>query len=184
MSTPSEHLSESRRKIPRDEWSTIAARYSKGESLASIARTYNCTAPAVRYIVRQVRTREPGEPQSAHSASPEGRALRAGTDPTETRHPRARPLEQSEPSGQRLGATAGCLDGSLRELMTLEISAFLVAFDAVFAQGGEDALANLRSATDRLLRSAARVRIELERTTNPDSGNGATTGRARAKSRI
>ena len=41
------------RKIARQEWAAIKLRHATGESLASIARTYQCTAPAIRYIVRQ-----------------------------------------------------------------------------------------------------------------------------------
>src|SRR3954471_5385166 len=40
------------RKIARSEWARIAARYAAGEALASIARDYHCTPPAIRYIVR------------------------------------------------------------------------------------------------------------------------------------
>jgi hypothetical protein len=38
-------------KIPQGEWNVIAARYSKGESLSSIARSYDCTPPAIHYIL-------------------------------------------------------------------------------------------------------------------------------------
>ena len=47
--------------------------------------------------------------------------------------------------------------------MTLEVSTFLVAFDAVVAQPSAAAFDQLRTATVRLLRATARIRIELER---------------------
>ena len=42
-------------KIPQGEWNAIAARYSKGESLSSIARHYGCTPPAIHYILKRVK---------------------------------------------------------------------------------------------------------------------------------
>jgi transposase-like protein len=128
---------ETRRKIPHEEWSTIASRYSGGESLASIARAYHCTAPAVRYIVRQVKRQESNEVGVAKAAR------------------------------RKASVPGDGVNASLREMMTLEISAFLVALDAVLAQGDGDALRQLRTATDRLLRAAARVRVELERPAGP-----------------
>ena len=40
-------------KIARTEWPAIIARHQGGETLASIARSYACTAPAIRYIVNR-----------------------------------------------------------------------------------------------------------------------------------
>ena len=40
-------------KIPQGEWRAIAARYSQGESISSIARHYGCTAPAIYYILKR-----------------------------------------------------------------------------------------------------------------------------------
>jgi hypothetical protein len=44
-------------KIPRDEWSAIAARYAKGESISRIAQSYGCTPPAIHYILKGTRQR-------------------------------------------------------------------------------------------------------------------------------
>jgi hypothetical protein len=44
-------------KIPQGEWNAIAARYSKGESISAIARTYGCTPPAIHYILKNNRRR-------------------------------------------------------------------------------------------------------------------------------
>jgi|SRR6516162_806475 hypothetical protein len=44
-------------KIPRHEWSAIAARYAKGESITRIALSYGCTPPAIHYILKGTRQR-------------------------------------------------------------------------------------------------------------------------------
>ena len=61
------------------------------------------------------------------------------------------------------------LDFRLREAITVEISTFLVALDDAIGEGKAESLQRLREATDRLLRAAARIRIELER---PPDGTG------------
>ena len=55
------------------------------------------------------------------------------------------------------------IDRALRERVDGDISAFLGAFDAALAEDTIETRANLRDATDRLLRAGARTRIELER---------------------
>jgi hypothetical protein len=44
-------------KIPQGEWTAIAARYAKGESISRIAETYGCTPPAIHYILKRSRQR-------------------------------------------------------------------------------------------------------------------------------
>ena len=44
-------------KIPQREWNAITARYSQGESISAIARTYGCTPPAIHYILKNNRRR-------------------------------------------------------------------------------------------------------------------------------
>lgn len=150
------------RKISRDEWAAIAARHATGESLASIGRVYDCTAPAIRYILRQARKSDPAlmPDQTIPSAVQPLDADLAGDE--------RRRAEPASGSGRGAKGQAGSnqravFDPSLREAMTLEISAFLVAFDAVVVGGTPEAFDRLRGATDRLMRAAARVRIELER---------------------
>jgi hypothetical protein len=162
-----------RRKISRSEWSTIGARHATGESLASIARHYRCTAPAIRYILNTERRLSGSDdtqaPEKHHVQKPY--AALAAFDPLS-----APQLEASETNASistqgtvkdALGrssdrSTVG-FDLNLKEGMTLEISKFLVAFDAIFAGATPQALNRLREATDRLMRVTARVRIELER---------------------
>jgi hypothetical protein len=46
-----------RGKIPQQDWPLIIARYEAGETLASIARTYDCSPPAISYILNRSRER-------------------------------------------------------------------------------------------------------------------------------
>jgi hypothetical protein len=40
-------------KIPRAEWPSILDRYKAGETFADIAQGYDCTASAIRYVVKR-----------------------------------------------------------------------------------------------------------------------------------
>jgi hypothetical protein len=156
------------RKIARTEWPAIAARRAAGESFASIGRRYHCSAPAIRYIVRQETAavahegykNEPNAPpRSGRTSLREAGGIgRSGAEPSAA----SRAYDKAVASSPRAAAEAG-FDFGLREVMTVEVSAFLVAFDAVVADSAPDAFDRLRGATDRLLRAAARTRIELER---------------------
>jgi hypothetical protein len=50
--------SSKRGKIPQQDWPSIVKRYETGETLASIARTYDCSPPAISYIVSRSRARD------------------------------------------------------------------------------------------------------------------------------
>src|SRR5205085_2897465 len=50
--------SNKRGKIPQSDWPQIMARYEAGETLASIAKTYDCSPPAISYIVSRSRARD------------------------------------------------------------------------------------------------------------------------------
>src|ERR1700686_4057416 len=58
--------SSKRGKIPQTDWPLIMARYEAGETLASIARTYDCSPPAISYIV----SRNPDKPVSDTPPAP------------------------------------------------------------------------------------------------------------------
>jgi hypothetical protein len=58
--------SNKRGKIPQADWPLIMARYAAGETLSSIARTYDCSPPAISYIV----SRNKDHPANQISASP------------------------------------------------------------------------------------------------------------------
>jgi hypothetical protein len=67
--------SNKRGKIPQQDWPSIIARYEAGETLSSIARTYDCSPPAISYIVSRSRARnaaaEPTAPDTAAPAEPQ-----------------------------------------------------------------------------------------------------------------
>ena len=50
--------SSKRGKIPQKDWPSIIKRYEAGETLASIARTYECSPPAISYILGRSRARD------------------------------------------------------------------------------------------------------------------------------
>ncbi|MDR3531272.1 MAG: hypothetical protein P4L90_12070 [Rhodopila sp.] len=162
-----------RGKISRAEWPAIGARHAGGESLASIARDYRCTAPAIRYIVKTERRRGGAGYAEAQQENPAPAGQAAFLKPrmnipstlrTEDIGALVDTYTPTNPVlGPSGGAKTGGFDVSLREAMTLEISGFLVAFDAVVAEATPEAFNRLREAADRLLRATARIRIELER---------------------
>ncbi len=288
--------SSKRGKIPQQDWPSIIKRYEAGETLASIARTYDCSPPAISYILGRGRARDatvdgkeqstiesseprlvkgrpndtsvselinetpaigeaPALPPTAKASDPNGTAgvseIGAEITVTETpdgpaqrdieepaqaalsgngtagsqpqpveprrtlhlslSHNNAQPMETSHHNGheadipdasvvrpvddQQPGLTqhparhqpapsaapnngggavrstaeshtrdgGTFIDRALRERVDGDISAFLAAFDAALAADTSESRADLREATDRLLRAGARTRIELER---------------------
>lgn len=76
--------SSKRGKIPQLDWPSIIKRYEAGETLASIARTYDCSPPAISYILSRSRARDAtvdGTEQSAIESS-EPRLLKGHPDDT------------------------------------------------------------------------------------------------------
>ena len=70
--------SNKRGKIPQSDWPLIMARYEAGETLASIARTYDCSPPAISYVVSKSRARQPARDNSATGSSgPESQLIKA-----------------------------------------------------------------------------------------------------------
>jgi hypothetical protein len=65
--------SSKRGKIPPQDWPSIISRYQTGETLASIARTYDCSPPAISYIVSRSRSRKAaaGGPSAAPPQEPQ-----------------------------------------------------------------------------------------------------------------
>src|SRR5437764_6779199 len=55
---PHMERSSKRGKIPQQDWPSIIKRYEAGETLASIARTYDCSPPAISYILNRSRARD------------------------------------------------------------------------------------------------------------------------------
>src|SRR5215213_5868489 len=70
--------SNKRGKIPQSDWPLIMARYEAGETLASIARTYDCSPPAISYVVSKSRARQPSlERSAARSSGQEAQLLKS-----------------------------------------------------------------------------------------------------------
>ena len=68
-------------KIPQGEWSAIAARYAKGESITRIAQSYGCTPPAIHYILKRSKQRAAQNPEQRVNGKPDS----AMTFPSEPR---------------------------------------------------------------------------------------------------
>jgi hypothetical protein len=60
--------SSKRGKIPQQDWPSIIKRYEAGETLASIARTYDCSPPAISYILSRSRGRDATAESTGQSA--------------------------------------------------------------------------------------------------------------------
>jgi hypothetical protein len=58
-------------KIPQGEWTAIAARHAKGESISRIAETYGCTPPAIHYILKRSRQRDAQKPEQRLNGKPD-----------------------------------------------------------------------------------------------------------------
>lgn len=71
--------SNKRGKIPQSDWPLIMARYEAGETLASIARTYDCSPPAISYVVSRSRARQPAAPSPASINAAERTLVKADT---------------------------------------------------------------------------------------------------------
>ena len=70
--------SSKRGKIPQSDWPLIMARYEAGETLASIARTYDCSPPAISYVVSRSRARQPAPETAAQPpGGPEAQLIKA-----------------------------------------------------------------------------------------------------------
>ena len=150
-----------RGKIPRDEWPKIAARYQNGETLTEIARSYDCTAPAIRYIVGRVPIR--------------GGKGKMDRDKLEKVAMLAPPIENWRTT--RIGSTENrseisrgrgsfSPDSETRDLwgrVNTDIATFLAAMDSLLADDSDNNYEALLAATDRLLWASARTRLELER---------------------
>jgi transposase-like protein len=141
-------------KIAHTEWPKIVERYQAGESIAQIARHYGCTAPAIRYIIKRSDGLRDG-------VEPSGR----GRVPVPSGRPSAAAVTETPaslaPFPRR--TTRGVLAAELRKRISGDIACFLVALDQAVVDGSAGSTAELQEATDRLMRSTARIRLELER---------------------
>lgn len=157
-----------RGKIPVADRPGIVARYESGESIASISRSFGCTAPAIRYLIKRTKgtlsrdneARRRGTHGSAPKTSSPGLSaldiLRPASFPQAGNNVRA--------SAKAIGKSgSGNLDHALRDRITGDIAAFLVAFDAATRELSRQNIEILVDATDSLLQACARTRMELDR---------------------
>lgn len=163
-------------KIPHSEWSAIRTRHAAGESLASIARDYGCTGPAIRYIVNRPSGGTAPAPTSPDKALPENRSGESSDiGRVESSRPpaaaeatpasaRPNPVGGNPVGGHRdSGVGASSIPPDLRWRVSSEIASFLAVFDSFLSDNSPETYDELLGATDRLMRVAARTRIELER---------------------
>jgi hypothetical protein len=146
-----------RGKIRREEWSRIAERFQQGETLTEIARSYGCTAPAIRYIVRRA-TPNAGKPKASRAG-----AAVAGSESERGFAGGTRSAERGLAPVIRERSTAPSSGNEIWARINNDIVAFLAAIDALFASENDSNYEALLRATDRLLWASARTRLELER---------------------
>lgn len=164
-------------KIARNEWSRILARYNDGETIAQIGRDYGCTAPAIRYIIKRTGTLKDhaaGMPAARAATRPLRRAARPDRIP----EPASMEAPVMAPSAILPRVERG-LSAELRKRVTGDVAAFLVALDQAMLDPSSEGVAGLQEATDRLMRSTARVRLDLERLLEEGETAGAGARRAR-----
>jgi hypothetical protein len=150
-----------RGKIPREEWPKIAARFQNGETFTEIARSYDCTAPAIRYIVGRVPIRglkgkkmDPDKLEKVAMLVP----------PIENR--RTTRIGTSDRSNISRGRSSLSPDSPTRDIwgrVNTDIATFLAAMDSLISDDNDTNYEALLAATDRLLWASARTRLELER---------------------
>jgi hypothetical protein len=94
--------SSKRGKIPQSDWPLIMARYDSGETLASIARTYDCSPPAISYVVSRSRVRQTGAetPPPAPSTTAPQLIKAAASEPVVSSNPQAPAASTSPANGQ------------------------------------------------------------------------------------
>jgi hypothetical protein len=73
-------------KIPQGEWSAIAARYAKGESITRIAQSYGCTPPAIHYILKRSKQRAAQNPEQRFNGKSDS-AMTFGGEPRKSTAP-------------------------------------------------------------------------------------------------
>ena len=150
-----------RGKIAREEWPKIAARFQNGETLTEIARSYHCTAPAIRYIVHRVSVRG-GKTKMDRDKLEKVAVLQP---PTENRRPsRIGNIEdRSYISRSRSNLSPDSPTKDLWNRVNTDVATFLAAMDSLSADDSDNNYEALLAATDRLLWASARTRLELER---------------------
>lgn len=150
-------------KIDRSEWQNILGRYESGETIARISRDYDCTAPAIRYIIKKCgKLGQGGSAKSRVEPLPDqGGGMRLPQDPPPAKLSYAKAVKRAPQTPTKMTGSA-MLDSHVLTRVTGDIAFFLVALDRAEASDPES-LTVLQGATDSLMRAIARIRIELDR---------------------
>lgn len=152
-----------RGKIPLSDRPTIVARYESGESIASISRSFDCTAPAIRYLIKRTKGSLSRDSDASGRRTPASPALLSTLGIART-GAAAFSRNDLESSVRTIGKSrSGNFDRSLRDRISGDIAAFLVALDASTLDLSRLNIETLVEATDRLLQACARMRMELDR---------------------
>jgi hypothetical protein len=151
-----------RGKISRTEWPKIIERFQNGETLTEIARSYHCTAPAIRYIVNRVSTRQVRGKMERDKV--EKIAVLASSDERRRNSLRTGELDDRSIAGRSHGAfLPESATSDIWSRVNNDIATFLAAMDSLSSDDSDRNCEALLLATDRLLWAAARTRLELER---------------------
>ncbi len=150
-----------RGKISREEWPKIAARFHNGETLTEIARSYHCTAPAIRYIVG----RTPVRGAKGRSVVTDKREKVAVLVPSGvTKRPaQADAMHSLDINRGRGGPSPASETRDIWGRVNTDIATFLAAMDSLVSDDCDANYEVLLAATDRLLWASARTRLEVER---------------------
>ncbi|MGD9617576.1 MAG: hypothetical protein AB7H90_10310 [Alphaproteobacteria bacterium] len=129
------------------------ARYEAGETLASIARTYDCSPPAISYVVSKSRARLPARDSSVATPSgPEAQLIKAtASEPVETGSSRRSRLDAPAAHG---GAAHG---GAERRAEAMATGSDIAAAPDAQRLGGER-YQRTPPEKDGLLRDGAAIR--------------------------
>ena len=153
-----------RGKIPHNEWPKIAERFQHGETLTEIARSYHCTAPAIRYIVNRVSTRPMRGRMERDKL--EKIAVLAPSDERRRSALRGGAMERANP----VAAGAGAVFRRKRRRATSGAASTTTSRRSwprsklpLSTDDSDQNYEALLLATDRLLWASARTRLELER---------------------
>ena len=119
--------SSKRGKIPQTDWPLIMARYEAGETLSSIARSYDCSPPAISYIVNRSREKptngvlppSAAEPQLIKAHTQAGATDSAGMDEPLVVHPTPAPVADIRREPPPEARAAAPINGDQRRTLSL-----------------------------------------------------------------
>ncbi|MBN9090500.1 MAG: hypothetical protein J0J01_26615 [Reyranella sp.] len=148
-----------RGKIPHSEWPKIALRFQKGETLAKLARSYGCTAPAIRYIVARISARD-AKLKMGRDKSEMGTLL---ASPVGNRRTTRIGGKEDPPDVVRGGLSSVSPTRDIWGRINSDMAMFLAAMDSLSSDDSVSNYEALLAATDRLLWATARTRLEIER---------------------